>query len=210
MRVRTGRAARSSRSHIAGDENWTDVTISLRARKLSGAEGFLVFAGTADGRRVQWNVGRMEQPPVAPSRLATPSSAGAVQGGVETGRWYDLRVEVRDRTVRGYLDGKLLNEATFPRIDTVLAIAGRDDRTGEVVLKVVNTSAQASSMAIEIVGARPPAEGQITVLTSANPTDENSFDQPAKIAPVTTKLSGLGRTFTHVFAPYSLSVIRLR
>jgi alpha-L-arabinofuranosidase len=192
----------------AGDENWTDVTISLRARKLSGAEGFLVFAGTAEGRRVQWNVGgwnnRQSAIQAGDAIIGRP-----VQGGVETGRWYDLRVEVRDRTVRGYLDGKLLNEETFPRIDTVLAIAGRDERTGEVVLKVVNTSAQAASMAIEIAGAKPPAEGQITVLTSANPTDENSFDQPGKITPGTTKLSGLGRTFTHVFAPYSLSIIRL-
>ena len=41
----------------SANSTWTDVTISLKARKISGAEGFLVLAGTADGRRVQWNVG---------------------------------------------------------------------------------------------------------------------------------------------------------
>jgi hypothetical protein len=34
----------------------TDTTITLKARKISGAEGFLVFGGLVDGRRVQWNV----------------------------------------------------------------------------------------------------------------------------------------------------------
>src|SRR6185503_2752271 len=38
------------------DSNGQDVTISLKARKLSGAEGFLVFGGQVDERRVQWNV----------------------------------------------------------------------------------------------------------------------------------------------------------
>jgi hypothetical protein len=191
-----------------GDESWSDVTISLRARKISGAEGFLVLAGTADGRRVQWNVGgwnnRQSAIQAGDAIIGRP-----VQGGIETGRWYDLRVEVRDRTVRGYLDGKLLQEETFPRVDTVLAIAGRDERSSEVILKVVNTSAQPASMAIEVTGTTP-ASGSLTVLTSANPTDENSFEEPKRIVPVTTRLSGVGRTLTQVFPPYSLSIVRLK
>src|SRR4029453_3580753 len=38
------------------NSNGEDTAIAGKARKVSGAEGFLVFAGTADGRRVQWNV----------------------------------------------------------------------------------------------------------------------------------------------------------
>jgi alpha-L-arabinofuranosidase len=192
-----------------GDDSWSDVTISLRARKISGAEGFLVLAGTADGRRVQWNVGgwnnRQSAIQAGDAIIGRP-----VPGGVETGRWYDLRVEVRDRTVRGYLDGKLLQEETFPRVDTVLAIAGRDERTNEVVLKVVNTSAQPAAMAIEVTGTTAPSSGSLTVLTSANPTDENSFEEPKRIVPVTTALSGVGRTLTQVFPPYSLSIVRVK
>ncbi|HEY7476377.1 MAG TPA: alpha-L-arabinofuranosidase C-terminal domain-containing protein, partial [Vicinamibacterales bacterium] len=89
-------------------------------------------------------------------------------------------------------------------------IAGRDERTGDVVVKVVNTSDRPASMAIEISGATPPSQGEVTVLTSANPTDENSFEEPGKIAPSTRPLSGVGRTVTHAFPPYSLSILRLR
>ena len=107
-----------------------DATISLKARKISGAEGFLVFGGNVDGRRVQWNVAGWNNTQSA-MQAGDAIVGRAVRGGIETGRWYDLRLEVRGRTVRGYLDGQLLNEATYPRVDTVLAIAGRDDQRGE-------------------------------------------------------------------------------
>jgi alpha-L-arabinofuranosidase len=192
----------------AGEADWTDVTITLKARKISGAEGFLVFAGTVDGRRAQWNVGGWN------NRQSAMQAGDAIVGravphSVETGRWYDLRVEVRDRTVRGYVDGQLINEATYPRVDTVLGIAGRDDRTGDIILKVVNTSAEPATMTVNVTGARPTGRGSVTVLASANPTDENSFDAPTKIAPVTSPLTGASASFSHTFPKYSLTIVRM-
>jgi alpha-L-arabinofuranosidase len=134
-----------------GDAAWTNVTLSLKARKIAGAEGFIVSVGYADGRRVQ----------------------------------------------------------NLPRIDTVLAIAGKDERTGDIIIKAINTSPEPASMTVAITGARVGGAGLTTVLTSANPTDENSFETPAKIVPVTTPLVGVGPRFTHVFPANSLTVIRL-
>jgi alpha-N-arabinofuranosidase len=194
----------------AGDVAWTDVTISLRARKLGGAEGFLVLAGMADGRRVQWNVGGWNNRQTA-IQAGDAIIGQAVPGQIETGRWYDVRVEVRDRTVRGFLDGRLVSEATLPRVDTVLAIAGRDERTGEIVIKALNTSADPAEMAIRIEGARlTSSAGRLITLSSANPEDENSFEAPTKIAPVVSQISNVAPSFTHTFPPYSLSILRIR
>lgn len=192
----------------AGELDWTDVTISLKARKLSGAEGFLVLAGTADGRRVQWNVGGWNNRQTA-LQAGDTIVGRAMQHSVETGRWYDVRVEVRDRTVRGFLDGQLISEATYPRVDTVLGIAGRDDRSGDIILKVVNTAAEPATMIVRLDGGRPTGQGHVTVLTSASPTDENSFETPSKIVPVTTSLGRLAESFTHTFPAQSLSVLRI-
>jgi alpha-L-arabinofuranosidase len=195
---------------FVGDPAWSDMTISLKARKISGAEGFLVMAGNADGRRVQWNVGGWNNRQTA-IQAGDAIVGRAVPGTVETGRWYDVRVEVRDRTVRGYLDGVLVSEVTFPRVDTVLAIAGRDDRTGEVVIKTINTSDEPADMTIAVSGtSQPISRGTVTLLSSPNPTDENSFEEPTKISPVTRPLSGVTPVFVHRLPPYSLSVLKVR
>jgi alpha-L-arabinofuranosidase len=197
-------------SWVGTAQGWTDVTVSLKARKISGAEGFLVLAGTVDGRRVQWNVGGWNNRQTA-LQAGDAIVGQAVRGTVETGRWYDVRVEVRDRTVRGYLDGVLISEATYPRVDTVLAIAGRDDRTGDVIIKAVNTSAVPVAVTFRVTGtARPISTGQIVTMSSAAPTDENSFEMPTKIVPVASPLGRVTPEFVRELPPYSLSILRVR
>lgn len=186
-----------------------DYTVSLKARKISGREGFIIPVGLADGRRVQWNIGGWG------NRLHAIQAADAVVGGqtpgsVEAGRWYDIRIEVRDRTVRGFLDGVLVQERTLPRVDRVLAVGGRDEGTGDVILKVVNSAPEPQRMQVRFEGT--PArrrQGTLTVLTSADPLDENTFEDPSKVVPRTAPLTTSGNAFTHVFPPYSLSIIRL-
>jgi alpha-L-arabinofuranosidase len=207
-------ALRQSSNSVAfswvGETTWQDVTISLKARKISGAEGFLVLAGTADGRRVQWNVGGWTNRQTA-LQAGDAIVGQAVPATIETGRWYDARVEVRGRNVKAYLDGALVSEATFPRVDTVLAIAGRDERTGDVIIKAVNTSSDPASMAIRLTGVTTRAmAGRVTTLSSAAATDENSFDQPTKIVPVTKALTTAGPNFTQVLPPLSVTILRLK
>jgi alpha-N-arabinofuranosidase len=189
--------------------NGENVSISLRARKISGSEGFLVFGGQVDGRRVQWNVAGWNNTQSA-IQAGDAIVGRAVRGGIETGRWYDLKLEVRGRTVRGYLDGQLLNEATYPRVDTVLAIAGRDSKRGDLVIKALNTGPDPASVAFDLAGvARVAPTARLTVLASPNPTDENSFEAPARITPVTSTVSGVSAKFTRTLPPYSLSILRV-
>lgn len=187
-----------------------DFTVSLKARKLSGAEGFIIPVGVADGRRVQWNLGGWG------NRRTAVQAAGAVvgeqvEGTIETGRWYDIRVEVRDRTVRGYLDGRLIQERTLPRIDKVLAISGRDGVTGDIILKVVNSAPEAAPMRVTITGAPTlGTDATVTVLTSDNPFDENTFEQPMKVAPKTSTIRVTGPAIAHTFPAHSLTILRIR
>jgi len=185
-----------------------DYTVSLEARKLSGLEGFIIPVGVADGRRVQWNVGGWGN-----TRHAVQAADAVVgeqqRGSIETGRWYDIRIDVRDRTIRGYLDGQLVQERTLPRIDKVLAISGRDAKSGDIIIKVVNSAPEAAAMTVNISGATP-ASGTATVLRSDNPLEENSFDEPTKIVPQTSPLTVRGGAVSHTFEPYSLTILRLR
>jgi alpha-L-arabinofuranosidase len=186
-----------------------DYSVSLKARKISGREGFIVPVGLADGRRVQWNVGGWG------NRLHAVQVGDAVvgqqtPGTIETGRWYDLKIEVRGRTVRGYLDSVLVQERTLPRIDRVLAIGGRDDRSGDIIVKVVNSAPEPQAMSLQFKGiAKLGPRATLTVLTSENPLDENTFEQPMKVAPRTTTVTVNGHSLDRAFPPYSLSIIRV-
>ncbi|HJR60011.1 MAG TPA: alpha-L-arabinofuranosidase C-terminal domain-containing protein [Vicinamibacterales bacterium] len=186
-----------------------DFDVSLKARKISGLEGFIVPVGLADGRRVQWNVGGWGN-----SRHAVQAADAVVgepvRGTIETGRWYDIRIEVRDRTIRGYLDGALVQERTLPRIDKVLAIGGRDAKTGDIIVKIVNSAPEPAPMVVHVTGARRLGSGTVTVLTSDNPLDENTFEQPARVVPKTLPLTLRGTAIPYAFAPYSLTVMRVK
>jgi alpha-L-arabinofuranosidase len=193
-----------------GKEDWNNLTIHLKARKLKGAEGFLIAAGLADGRRVQFNIGGWNNTQHA-VQVADAIVGGAVRGKVEEGRWYDVRVEVNERRVRCYLDDQLIKEASLPRVDTVLAVAGRDEKTGEIVLKVINSGPEAATMALQINGEGTiQSQARLSVLTSADPKDESSFEQPTRVAPVSRMIGGGGTSFQHEFPAYSLSVMRLK
>jgi alpha-N-arabinofuranosidase len=95
-------------------------------------------------------------------------------------------------------------------IPTLFFVATRSTRTGTIYLKVVNTAATAQSVRINLKGvAAVSSDGLSVVLTSPNPLDTNSINDPTKIVPVTMKISGLGASFTRDFAPYSINILKI-
>ena len=98
---------------MTGDPSWTDYTIRLKARKQSGPEGFLVLFHAQDGSNYRWwNVGGWGNTrPLRGDAGRRPGAYGpSVPFTVETGRWYDLRLEVTGNHVRGFVDGKLVTD----------------------------------------------------------------------------------------------------
>jgi alpha-L-arabinofuranosidase len=91
------------------------------------------------------------------------------------------------------------------------AVAGRDDRAGEIVLIVANPLGRGKSARIGVRGAsRLAPDATAIVLTSASPEDENSLDAPTKVAPREEVLRVAGADFQRTFPSYSLTVLRLR
>ncbi len=89
------------------------------------------------------------------------------------------------------------------------ASAVRDDQTKEVIIKVVNTQAEPANVKIQIEGAGGQKATGMAFTISGELTDENSLDNPMKIAPVTSSVDGVGAEFAYTFQPYSLTVLRL-
>ena len=89
------------------------------------------------------------------------------------------------------------------------SVASLDERTHELVVTAVNTTAQVRAAEIKFDGITPAGTAQVTTLQSADLKAENSFDQPTAVAPVTTSIN-VKATFLSVQLPaQSVTVYRI-
>ena len=89
------------------------------------------------------------------------------------------------------------------------ATASREEKTGQIILKVVNGAAQPAAVALQINGATGlAATAEAIVLAGTKLTDGNSLAEPRKVAPLTSRLDGVRANFPHTFPPWSLTILR--
>ena len=195
---------------VTGDKNWSNYTYTLKARKTGGDEGFLIIFGAQnETEKSWWNIGGWSNSKNAIELTGGESSN--VNGHIETGRWYDIKVEVMGSGVKCYLDGKLVQQtkrqpAAALHVSSTLSADG-----SEIILKVANASAGDLATSIKLDGAgNIAATAKVITLTSKGAMDENSIAEPTKIAPVESKITSAAATFTHTFPGNSVTVLRLK
>ena len=90
------------------------------------------------------------------------------------------------------------------------ATAAVEERTGEVILKVVNTAAAAKEVRLTLAGAKNVGQpGKVWVLENADLKAENSLDNPTKISPVEKPLPVSGSELAYTLTPQSMTVFRI-
>jgi alpha-L-arabinofuranosidase len=192
---------------FAGDKSWNNYTYSLKARKLGGAEGFLIpFLVQNEDVKSWWNIGGWGN--TRHGLELEGVAANDAPGSIQTGRWYDIRIELNGDNIKCYLDGKLIHDANFRRTSSLYGVASRAGN--DVILKVVNVSREDQETTINLKGANISPTATTIVLAAEKPEDENTLDQPEKVAPVTSTRHDAGTSFHHVFAGNSVTVILLK
>lgn len=192
---------------FVGDRNWRNYTYTLKARKTGGREGFLIpFLVQDEGGKCWWNIGGWGN--ARHGLEINGVMAKEVPGSIETGRWYDIRIEVTGGGVKCFLDDKLIHDAIYPKSKSLHAVAGKAGI--DLILKVVNVSTEDVKTDIRLTGGLINRAVEATVLTSENPEDENTLEQPGKVSPVTRKVTSDGSALTHVFPPNSLTILRAK
>jgi alpha-L-arabinofuranosidase len=208
--------ANASTWAVAGDPVWTDYTVTLKARKISGQEGFLILFHDVDAENfIWWNLGGWGD--TRTQFEATCDDAREPFGPesnfkVETGRWYDIKVEVAGHHFRGYVDGKLVSEADEKPVEVrtpFFAEASYIKASGEAVLKVVNMSVGPITANIDLNGADVGPAGKATVLTSADARDQNTIAEPTKVIPHDGPVTGTGPSFLWTFPAHSFTLMRI-
>jgi hypothetical protein len=80
-----------------------DYTVRLKARKLAGREGFLVMFHVRDEDFYWLNLGGWNNTAHAIERKRV-GVGRRVPGRIETGRWYDIRIELAGPRIRCFLN----------------------------------------------------------------------------------------------------------
>ena len=206
--LRQGVVGRPSRA-FAGDPSWTDLAYRVKARRTGEGTVSVVFHALDDHNLWQWTLGGGANEIRHTEIFSTRAVAKGEPVALSPGDWADLRLEVRGGHIKGYVDGKLAIEADEapPAIPTVYASASRTGK--ETILKVVNLSATAAPMRLDLPGAG--TRFALSGLIMTGPLGGyNTLDEPKKIAPCPIPKSTLKAGDTYAFAPYSVTVLRLK
>jgi alpha-L-arabinofuranosidase len=201
---------------VFGDPSWTDYTIRLKARKNGGAEGFLILYHAVDGDNYHWwNVGGWGNTRTEPEAAQDGSRAPFGKSSdftVETGKWYDLRVEVTGSRVRGFVDDRLVSDVTEdqqPASAAVYASATYDNATHEVIAKLVNFGDEPVDATVKLAGGGQINPTGRAIVLSGSPRDRNSVAEPMKVAPREESIGDASATFHRAFPAHSLTILRL-
>ncbi len=92
----------------------------------------------------------------------------------------------------------------------LFASAVKDVNSKEVILKIVNTSASAQNVSIDVNGAKLDTKGTAIILKGDGINDENSFDAPMKISPKESEFKVKGSQVQYDFPAYSVTVLKIK
>ena len=195
-------------------EAFGDCSISLKARKIAGAEGFLIYFGMHDGKNgYVLNIGGWGNQTTAFQRINgndMPQIPNNISQYVEEGSWYDIRIDIKDGKFTYSLDGKQMLETAIENIQRYV-VSGYDENTGELIVKFVNATKEPFSTSVNLQNVTSvKRKGKVVTLTSADPKDENTLDDPKKVFPRESTYNGFSERFDYTFEPWSLTVLRIK
>ncbi len=201
--------------HLAIVENteWTSYTVSVKAKKTGGLEGFLLIAGAKDKENYYvWNLAGWQNKFTAVQRVSALvgyeiTTMDPVE--VENDRWYDLSVKVEGKTITCYLDGKevhkVYDEIDYKDLNQTVAVKG-----DEIIIKTVNTSSCDYSIEIDIETLGNVADKAEVITLKGEKLSENSLEEPNKVTPQCGILENVSKKFTYTFEKDSLVVLNLK
>jgi alpha-L-arabinofuranosidase len=198
---------------LTGDPAWTDYTIRLKARKTGGTEGFLILFHAIDRQNFnQCNIGGWGNTRTQFEDHGHDQIQPESNFTVQTGQWYDLRLEVSGHHAKCFIDDKLICQATEQPMKTgtpLFASASFATASNEVIVKVVNFGADNIDATLNLRGAAQVTPTGRAIVLCGDPNDVNNVDEPTKVIPKEETLQDAAASFHRTFPRHSLTLLLL-
>lgn len=206
----------AQRLNLLAGKTFDTYTLKLKARKTGGTNAFIIpFAVKDAASHMRVHIGSYVNINYVVELVADSFSIADMMpqrrlpAPIETGRWYDITIEVGVDKVDCYLDGKQL--FSFKQPNTFFSIAGRDQQTGDIIVKMVNGSDAPYAATINLEGVSAVgATGELTTLQADSPQAENSLEKPTQYVPVVTKITQVKPSFEVNLKPYTIAILRVK
>jgi alpha-N-arabinofuranosidase len=105
----------------------------------------------------------------------------------------------------------LLGNETIAGQNGLFATASIDKNTNELIIKMVNTTGESATHAVNVTGVKKfDKKAKVTVLQSNDLDAVNSIDQPKVVSPADSEMEVKGKKLNITLAPYSLTVVRVK
>lgn len=189
-------------------------TLTVKARKTGGLNAFIIpFAVKDSNTQLRahigswWNRYAMFEKVTDGFDVVSVSNPTKIKP-IEDNRWYEIRLEVGMEEVKCYVDDELI--ITYTQPPDFFTIAGVDEQTDEVVVKVVNSSEKPVETQLRMDGLKKgTSSGKWISLKAENAEAENSFSEPEKYIPVEEKITVKDGEVRLNMSPLSVNVIRM-
>jgi alpha-L-arabinofuranosidase len=194
--------------------SFSTYTLTLKARKTGGINAFMISFGVKDNNTYKrahigsWLNSHCVFESVTNGYDVAGISDQKRLAPLETGKWYDIRLEVGKDKVECYLDGKLI--MTYQEPQQFYAITGKAEN-GDIIVKIVNGYGTTVPASIQLdASAKVQPSAQVITLSAGKQEAENSFTAPTAYTPKTSTLEGISNQFQWQVPPYSVNIIRLK
>lgn len=195
-----------------GKENWSNYTLTLKATKLSGEEGFLIPIAVNDSNNFyHWNIGGFQNTVSCLEMTSGGSKSGQIAGtvrnlSIKENQEYELKIVVSDTYIQCYLDNTLMISYEIPVNKALYQVCGVDENQ-DIILKLVNTSEKPIDLTIRIPDLKE-TNALVTTLTSESLTDMNTVVNQTFIVPKDTTIIASEDFIFHI-PKYSVSILRI-
>ena len=189
-------------------------TCKFRARKDEGAEGFIIVFNYVDENNYCWaNYGGWTNTQHAIEQISSGGKllTDSKRGHVESGRWYDVTLQVAGDSVKAWLDNELVFNTVLKHDETkgIFSSATIDDTTGELIVKVANTSDAATTARLNLKHFTPGC-ARVVRLAANDGMEENTLQAPTTIHPTEQLLSPEDGSVLLDVPPYSLNIVKIK